>query len=291
MPQLDPEAIQAFVLVADLKSFTRAARSLNCTQAAVSLKISRLEKRLDKRLFERTPRLVRLSPAGETLLGPARTFAEAYQQVMGAFSDRPAHVVVGVSHHIVGNELAGLLRSIREVNRSQILDLRVGSTRGLLDEYDGGKMDAVLILRHDESRRGGEVVLTEFFAWMASPDFRWNRDEPLPLVLQPKPCHIRAMATAALRDAGQPWREAFLGAGVLSIAAAAQAGLGIAAMAQRISPPGLIEVGSLLGLPALPSRQVVLHSNLTAPEGVAILRMLTASLRRSSPTPVLVAAT
>ncbi len=39
MKALDIEAVQAFVLVADLKSFTRAAEALDTTQSAISLKI------------------------------------------------------------------------------------------------------------------------------------------------------------------------------------------------------------------------------------------------------------
>lgn len=39
MKTLDIEAVQAFVLTADLKSFTRAAEAMDTTQSAVSLKI------------------------------------------------------------------------------------------------------------------------------------------------------------------------------------------------------------------------------------------------------------
>jgi DNA-binding transcriptional LysR family regulator len=61
MKALDIEAVQAFVLTADLKSFTRAAEAMDTTQSAISLKIKRLEDGLGRRLLERTPRLVRLS--------------------------------------------------------------------------------------------------------------------------------------------------------------------------------------------------------------------------------------
>jgi hypothetical protein len=37
---LDLDAVQAFVLVADLNSFTRAAEALDTTQSAVSLKLN-----------------------------------------------------------------------------------------------------------------------------------------------------------------------------------------------------------------------------------------------------------
>ena len=56
MKSLDVEAVQAFVLAADLQSFTRAAEALDTTQSAVSLKIKRLEDQLGRRLLERTRR-------------------------------------------------------------------------------------------------------------------------------------------------------------------------------------------------------------------------------------------
>jgi DNA-binding transcriptional LysR family regulator len=46
MKVLDLDAVRAFVLVADLHSFTRAADALDTTQSAVSLKLKRLETHL-----------------------------------------------------------------------------------------------------------------------------------------------------------------------------------------------------------------------------------------------------
>ena len=69
MKTLDIEAVQAFVLTADLKSFTRAAEALDTTQSAVSLKIKRLEDGIGRRLLERTPRQVRLSADGSLSAG------------------------------------------------------------------------------------------------------------------------------------------------------------------------------------------------------------------------------
>ncbi|TIS81864.1 MAG: LysR family transcriptional regulator, partial [Mesorhizobium sp.] len=43
---LDVEAVKAFVTVADLRSFTRAAAALGSTQGAVSVRLKRLEDRL-----------------------------------------------------------------------------------------------------------------------------------------------------------------------------------------------------------------------------------------------------
>src|ERR1700755_1921775 len=72
LPALDPELLQAFVAVADQRSFTRAAATLNRTQSAVSMQIKRLEERLGVELFHRTKANVDLSPSGEGMLGYAR---------------------------------------------------------------------------------------------------------------------------------------------------------------------------------------------------------------------------
>jgi DNA-binding transcriptional LysR family regulator len=67
---LDLDAVQAFVLVADMQSFTRAAEALDSTQSAISLKLKKLEQRLARRLLERTPRLCGCRPTASTSCRP-----------------------------------------------------------------------------------------------------------------------------------------------------------------------------------------------------------------------------
>src|SRR6201995_2711807 len=118
MKALDIEAVQAFVLTADLKSFTRAAEAMDSTQSAVSLKIKRLEAGLGRRLLERTPRLVRLSTDGNAFLGPARNLVAAHQGAVGSFGLERRRLVVGISHHIVGAALPLLLETLNDAQGS-----------------------------------------------------------------------------------------------------------------------------------------------------------------------------
>ena len=53
MSTLDVEAVEAFVTIADMQSFTRAAEALGTTQGAISVKLKRLEDRLGQRLLGR----------------------------------------------------------------------------------------------------------------------------------------------------------------------------------------------------------------------------------------------
>ena len=282
MKALDLEAVQAFVLVADLNSFTRAAEAMGSTQSAVSLKIKRLEDGLHRRLLERTPRMVRLSADGQAFLSAARNLVAAHQSAIGAFAVERRRLIVGISSHIVGPDLALVLKRMAATDPGLVMELRIETSRDVLDAFDDGKLDAAMVLRHDARRRDGDVLLQEEFGWMAAPDFHWQPGEPLRLATQAAPCSVRAMAIGALDAASLSWTEVFVGGGVATIGAALSAGLAVAALVRRVAPPGCIDVGSRLGLPKLPKCDVLLYSNMTDARARGALRTLGAAFRANA---------
>src|ERR1700691_6267753 len=277
MKTLDVEAVQAFVLVADLNSFTRAAEAMDTTQSAVSLKTKRLEAGLGRRLLERTPRMVRLSPEGSVFLGAARHLVAAHQSAVGAFAVEQRRLIVGISHHIVGTELAALLKRINGNDPGLVIELHIDASRAVLEAFDGGTLDAAIVLGHDAHRRDGDRLFEEPFGWMAAPDFHRQPGEPLRLANHAAPRRVRAMAVGALDAAGVSWTEVFVGGGLATIGAAISAGLAVAALARRVAPSGTVDLGARLGLPPLPSREVVLHSKLSDARTRRALRTLGAS--------------
>src|SRR6476619_5031707 len=64
--------LRAFLLVAEHRSFTRAASALFVTPSGLSVMIRELEGQLGFRLFDRTTRQVGLTPHGQQLLAVAR---------------------------------------------------------------------------------------------------------------------------------------------------------------------------------------------------------------------------
>jgi DNA-binding transcriptional LysR family regulator len=274
MKSLDVEAVHAFVLVADLKSFTRAAQALDPTQSSISLRIKRLEDALGRRLVERTPRQVRLSVDGIAFLEPARALIAAHRSAIGAFGKTRRRLVIGMSHHIAGAQLPFLLRRVSDAHPDVLVELRIEASRHVLDAFDEGKLDAAIVLQHDNRRLDGETLLTESFGWVAAPDFEHDPAQPLRLATQPEPCSVRSMAIDALDEAGIAWTEVFLGGGVATIGAAVSAGVAVAALGLRVAPADVVDVGGRIGLPPLPTRDVVLHASQTDGQARRLFRSL-----------------
>jgi DNA-binding transcriptional LysR family regulator len=282
MKALDLEAVQAFVFAADLRSFTRAAEAMNTTQSAVSLKIKRLEDGLGRRLLERTPRHVQLSVDGSAFLGAARALIVAHRSALGCFAIEQRRLVIGVSHHVVGAELPLLLKRMSSADPGLVMEMRVSMSRDILNAFDRGDLDAAIVLRHDNRLRDGELILEESFGWMGAPDFEYHPGEPLRLATQAEPCTVRSMALAALNEAGISWTEVVVGGGIVTIGAAVSAGLAIASLGRRVAPPGAIDLGPRLGLPPLPSRDMMLYAKVTDRQALASLRTLVAVIRSTA---------
>ncbi|WP_035640458.1 LysR family transcriptional regulator, partial [Bradyrhizobium sp. ORS 375] len=225
---LDLDAVQAFVRIAELGSFTRAAEALETTQAAISLKLRRLETRLGCRLIERTPRYVQLSERGAAFLDAARELLSAHDRALAVFEGVRQRLTVGISDHVAGPELPSLIAHMNERDPRLVIEIRIGSSADLLQSFDRRELDAVIV-RFEAGRPDGELIVEEKFGWFASSDWRHRPGEPLPVATMAEPCGVRAMAAQHLDAAGVSWAEVFVGGGVAAVAAAVMAGLGMAA--------------------------------------------------------------
>ncbi|GGI28634.1 LysR family transcriptional regulator [Bradyrhizobium guangdongense] len=280
---LDIATVQAFLLVADLQSFTRAAEALGTTQAAVSLKLQRLETLLTKRLVERSPRAVRLTADGAAFLDRARALMTAHDLALSGDAPTARSLSLGISDHAAGPELVPLLERLHATSSNLTLAVTIGFSREMQDAYDAGELDAVIV-RQEGSRRGGEKLTEDEFGWFASRRFTLPKGEPLPLATLAPPCGVRAVAVRALDKAGLAWRERFVGGGVTAVVAAALAGLAVAPLARRIAPPGLVDIGTAHELPKLGSSKVMLHSKVSDPAKLAALRAVAATFRSATDT-------
>ena len=109
--------LRYFMAVAEELSFRGAAEKLRIAQPSLSAQIKGLEEQLGARLFERSTRSVRLTPAGRLLQEEARTVlaaaGRAKERVRAAEHGLAGTLRVGVIAPAANAWLAGILRGFR----------------------------------------------------------------------------------------------------------------------------------------------------------------------------------
>ena len=96
---LNAGPFRAFLKVAELESFTRAAEALNISQPALSASIKELERRLGFPLFERSSRRVCATREGEALLVNAKRVVIETDWLQQRVRDiRDNELRIGVQH-------------------------------------------------------------------------------------------------------------------------------------------------------------------------------------------------
>jgi DNA-binding transcriptional LysR family regulator len=163
MPRPDFNQLQAFVLVARERSFTRAAARLGVTQSALSHTIRALETRLGARLLSRSTRGVAPTEAGERLFATLEPHYEgiaAGLAALDASKDKPAGTVRITAHdHAAGTvlwpKLAPLLAAYPDIR------IEIDVEYGLID---------IVAERFDAGVRLGDQVARDMIAMRIAPD-------------------------------------------------------------------------------------------------------------------------
>lgn len=93
--------LEAFLWVAELQSFTKAAKQLYMSQPAVSFQIKALEEDLEADLFQRGDKKVILTEAGRLLYPEAKKMLRHYHKIKSGLDDlkglKTGHLTVGAS--------------------------------------------------------------------------------------------------------------------------------------------------------------------------------------------------
>src|SRR5260370_2839566 len=140
MSTLDIDTVQAFLLVAELQSFTRAAEALGTTQAAVSMKLHRLEAVVGKRLVERSPRAVTLTADGAAFLPHARALMAAHDRALSGERPAPQQLSLGISDHAAGAGPVPLLQRLHVKSSPLAPSLTTLFSRQIPTAYAAGKL-------------------------------------------------------------------------------------------------------------------------------------------------------
>jgi len=146
-PGPDLRRLRYFVAVAEELNFTRAAERLHLAQQPLSAAVQKLEREVGVRLFDRSPRRVALTPAGEALLPKARaaiSAAEAaYATARNADRGTAGALRVGVSPGAYASA-APVLRELASSYPDLELEVRHDASGPLMVELRAHRLDVLV---------------------------------------------------------------------------------------------------------------------------------------------------
>jgi len=241
LTNLDLDLVRTFVTIARTGNFTRAAEIMRRQQSTVSLQVQRLETALGQKLIERTPRSVKLTPEGETLLGYARRLLDLNDEVVSRVNEPHMHGIVrlGTPEDFATRHLPEVLGRFTQAYPAVALEVTCDLTLNLLDRFRSGAFDLALIKRERAMSSGGIRVWREPLVWVTADRDFCSVEGPLPLVVSPAPCVYRRRATEALNKSRRAWRITYTCGSLAGSLAAVKAGLGVTVLPKDMVPEGL----------------------------------------------------
>jgi DNA-binding transcriptional LysR family regulator len=165
MRRQDFGELNAFVVVAQERNFTRAAAKLATSQSTLSQAIQRLEARLGLRLLTRTTRSVAPTEAGERLLEtllPAFGSIDSTLAALTEMREKPAGVVrINATEHVAETVLWPAIRPL--LLDYPDIEVELSAESGLTDIVAG---------RYDAGVRLGGLVEKDMIAVRIGPQMR-----------------------------------------------------------------------------------------------------------------------
>ncbi|UTW10928.1 LysR family transcriptional regulator [Marinobacterium rhizophilum] len=258
MPELPIGLLRTFAVTAQTLNLTAAAGQLHRAPSTISMQLSRLESLVNTELLVRGQHGVRLTPAGEQLLGHAYQLLNLHDRILGAFHnvDINGKVRLGTHDQYATRSLTPILEafvlSYPEAQLEVICDHRPQHLVTLLNE---GKLDIALVEMPAQSE-GGLRLAPDELVWVRSPVHNVHERDPLPLAVFVEGCFHRDSASLALQQTDTAYRIAFISQSRAGVLAAVRAGIGIGVIPRSTLEPGMVIVES--GLPPLPKTDTTL---------------------------------
>ena len=212
---MELEPLRVFLHVAATGSFSRAATLASSTQSAVSKRIGTLERQLHVRLFDRTGRGARLTPAGRRLLPRAEALTAEIDRlpefVAGDARSLGGVVRLSVQPSVSWPLVGDLVCAVRQRHPRLHLQIAEGPTRQIEESLADGRIDLGVVSLPPPPELGTfdalfdvplGVVAKAGDAATKGPTIRFEPFARLPLVIATMPNGGRVLVEEVARNIG-----------------------------------------------------------------------------------------
>ncbi len=208
------EQLKTFLLVADKKSFSEAARILHLAQPTVTAHIKSLEIYLNIKLFERTNKHVHLTTAGNILYKYTKEIVklseQAENEILELSKTIHGNLVVACSLTIGENIIPQILMRFRNTNPLIKINVEVTNTNVILTKIRDRILDIGLIEAPiDDPNLILEPFMEDKLVLISKPNFISKKEDvrvndlvSLPLILREKGSGTRTVMDLHLKRLG-----------------------------------------------------------------------------------------
>lgn len=184
--ELDWNLLRTFVVIAEVKSITRAAEQLNLKQPSVSNALRRLEDRVGRRLVERDATRFELTDVGQLLYEQSievfGTISQLPQLVRGVGDDVTGHVTIAVASHVISPIFDKALTAFHRSHPRATLTITVATSGDVTRQVREKRASLGLCLvSNRDAALDYTMVYREFFGFFCGPDHRFFGQEDLKL--------------------------------------------------------------------------------------------------------------
>ncbi len=240
----------AFLTVARLGNFTRAAAKLAISQSTLTVQIRNLEQTLGVRLFDRNRRQVSLTAVGRSLVGPLDSIVEQIESLIASTRDKSAMqrgvVTVAALPSVTGGLLPSVIASFMDANPGIKVRVHDVVAQRVVDLVRTGDVDFGIgsLARKDREITTEPLWTDEIWVFVergheiaAKRSMRLADLAKVPLIMTTRDSSVRHLFEKATDRAGLAFSPAFEVHYMSTALALARAGLGAAVLPKAAMNP------------------------------------------------------
>lgn len=204
--RLDIESLRTFKAVLEHGGVTRAAKSLNITQSAVSHKLARLEERVGRPILIKTGNGFATTSDGQGLLHYAERLISLHDEAAQHFrsSELAGKIRLGATEDATSKKLATVLGRFGRIHSNVSLYARVAQSLVLNFWLTTGEIDlAIMQVFVDEKEPNDVELWREDLLWVRAIDHPVKLGRNIPFVSFDSNCFYRLAAMRHLVDTGR----------------------------------------------------------------------------------------
>ncbi|MCJ8013983.1 LysR family transcriptional regulator [Paenibacillus sp. KQZ6P-2] len=283
------DTLKVFVTVAEQRNFSQAAKLLNLSQPGVSLHIRNLENEFGTKLMHRSPKLVKLTEAGEILFGKAQQilamYDEAKQDIYMLRDEVTGSLSMGASFTIGEYILPRVLAEYAQQYPLVDVQVHISNSDNILQDVRAGRFHIGLVEGKVDAK---DLQVTPFMkdemVLVASPDHLLASGKSVDVsqlqghvwVMRETGSGTRAYSDRLIQDSGLSVKRSFVFNSSQSVKEAVTWGLGIALLSRWVVCKEL-ESGELCEIPIRGmkiSRDLSLLQSKDEPAVMAVLKFI-----------------